>query len=234
MAARAAVLAVTLAGFCRTSLSVSVNVENGVYKLEESNFDSALAKFPTLMVEFYAPWCGHCKALAPAYEKAARKLKKRDMPAPRLAKVDATVEGALAKKYEVTGYPTLLVFKDGKFHGKYEGGRDKNDFIHYLDSLSLPFPVGDAMRLFYTAQSVYKEIVRAAAPAKFRKYLYPLFPLLLALPFLCSIGCCFCCGGGRKPAPAKKSKSEKVSEAKGSETNDAAEGSNKEESKKED
>ena len=94
--------------------------EKDVVVLKEANFNEILERNPYLMVEFYAPWCGHCKALAPEYAAAATELKGEAV----LAKVDGTEENGLMDKYEVLGFPTLYFFADG-VHKAYSGPRTK-------------------------------------------------------------------------------------------------------------
>jgi len=67
--------------------------------------------------------CGHCKKLTPQLEKAAKILQKREKPI-IIAKVDATVETDLSSKYEVSGYPTMYIFRNGK-HSEYKGPRNE-------------------------------------------------------------------------------------------------------------
>ena len=75
--------------------SADIKTEKGVLVLDPSNFESAIKENPMILVEFYAPWCGHCKQLAPEYEAAAQALAEMDPPIP-LAKVDADKHESLA------------------------------------------------------------------------------------------------------------------------------------------
>ncbi|WP_411016689.1 thioredoxin domain-containing protein, partial [Salmonella sp. s51944] len=97
-----------------------------------SNFNEvAFDKSKNVLVEFYAPWCGHCKALAPEYSEAAGTLKESGSEI-RLAKVDATEQTDLAEQFEVKGYPTLKFYKNG-IPKEYTGGRVAKEIISWLE-----------------------------------------------------------------------------------------------------
>ena len=84
---------------------------SGVVDLNPNNFESRVVDSEGVwVVEFYAPWCGHCKRLDPEYVKAAKILKEK-APGVILAKVDASKESELAKEYMVQGFPTLTLFR---------------------------------------------------------------------------------------------------------------------------
>lgn len=108
-----------------------------VIELKDSNFQSKVDPHDVILVEFYAPWCGHCKKLAPEYEKAATTLKKNDPPV-SLAKVDCTAEKATCEKYGVTGYPTLKIFRSGEFSKEYDGPREADGIVKYMKSQAGP------------------------------------------------------------------------------------------------
>jgi len=111
--------------------------EDGVLVLTNDNFAEAVAEFDYLLAEFYAPWCGHCKSLAPEYAKAAQKLAGQENIA--LAKIDATVEADIAKKYGVRGYPTLKWFKkDPENAMEYGGGRKEPEIVSWINKKTGP------------------------------------------------------------------------------------------------
>ena len=117
--------------------------EEAVFTLTSENFNSFIAENSKVLVEFYAPWCGHCKKLAPEYEKAAQLLKADENIDTVLAKVDATEEKDLASKYGVRGFPTLKYFTgDVENPSDYSGGRTESTIVSWLSQRALP-PVTD-------------------------------------------------------------------------------------------
>jgi len=111
-----------------TALLFSAATAQKVVVGTNKNFDSIIADNTHVLAEFYAPWCGHCKKLAPEYDAAAKKLKDEDVV---LMKVDATEEEELGKRFEVRGYPTLKWFKNGKVKD-YDGGRSADTIVSWV------------------------------------------------------------------------------------------------------
>lgn len=119
-------------------LIVVGTVSGNVLELTDSDFDSTLEGHELALVMFYAPWCGHCKKMKPEFDKAAKTLVTGDNPV-ALAKVDCTEAGKeTCGRFEVRGYPTVKIFRNGELSQDYNGPREANGIIKYMKSQAGP------------------------------------------------------------------------------------------------
>lgn len=128
--------------------------DSDVTQLKKDNFDEFVKANDLVLAEFFAPWCGHCKALAPEYEEAATTLKEKNI---KLVKVDCTEESDLCQTYGVEGYPTLKVFRGLDNVSPYQGQRKAAAITSYMIKQSLPAVSAltkDTLEDFKTADKV--------------------------------------------------------------------------------
>ncbi|CEP18291.1 hypothetical protein [Parasitella parasitica] len=121
------------ATFAALTHSVLADGPSDVLSLTDKSFDHEVRDQELMLVEFFAPWCGHCKALAPEYEIAATKLKDKI----KIAKVDCTENQDLCQRYDITGYPTLKVFRRGET-SDYKGARKADGIVSYMQKQAAP------------------------------------------------------------------------------------------------
>ena len=104
--------------------------DSKVIQLNKDNFDKQVIDSEELwLILFYAPWCGHCKAFHPEFEKVSKATKGLF----RIGAVNCEDERDIAQKYKIDGYPTVLFFGDDKTKTEeYEGNRKADKVIEYL------------------------------------------------------------------------------------------------------
>jgi len=101
----------------------------GVKVAVGKNFDELVTNSEKdVLIEFYAPWCGHCKKLAPVYDEVGEKMAAEDV---EIVKMDATAND-VPSAFEVRGFPTIFWIAKGAKPVSYNGGREADDFVKYI------------------------------------------------------------------------------------------------------
>lgn len=130
--------------------------DKDVVELTDSNFEELVFGGKDMwLVEFFAPWCGHCKTLKPHWAQAATELKGKV----KVGALDATVHTVMAGRFEVRGFPTIKMFPAGKKDQsdavEYDGGRTSDDIVAWaLDKLAENVPAPEPIEL--TSSEVLK------------------------------------------------------------------------------
>jgi len=105
------------------------NSGTGVKVAVAKNFDDLVTNSEKdVLIEFYAPWCGHCKKLAPVYDELGEKMADENV---EIVKMDATANDVPAG-FDVRGFPTIFWVKKGDKPVSYNGGREVDDFVKYI------------------------------------------------------------------------------------------------------
>lgn len=101
-----------------------------VLKLSEENFENEVVKSnQTVLVDFYADWCGPCKMMSPVIDQIAEEMEGKV----KVGKINTDENMNLAEKFNIMSIPTIIVFKEGKICKIFNGVTDKNEILNILN-----------------------------------------------------------------------------------------------------
>lgn len=119
-------------GRCKTSIDLSVIYPNKPIVVHDSTFDEEVARFPGLvLLDFHAPWCGHCRTLDPVMDGLAADYAGKV----KIVKVNVDKSPGIASRHGVKGVPALYFYKDGKIVDQAVGALPRNELERRLNSL---------------------------------------------------------------------------------------------------
>lgn len=101
-----------------------------VISLNESNFDDVIGSAAPVLVDFYAPWCGSCRTLAPVIEQLGAESGEELS----VAKVNIDEAAELAHRYDIESVPTLALFRDGMICRRRVGALSRNELLNFLNN----------------------------------------------------------------------------------------------------
>ncbi|KAJ3865039.1 protein disulfide isomerase [Lentinula novae-zelandiae] len=167
-----------------TNYVANPNPSGSVLVLDESNFQSTIEEGP-VFVKFFAPWCGHCKKLAPTWKKLAQSMQHKLT----VAEVDCESHKALCKENNIGGFPTLVYIADSS-HTEYGGGRKLEQLEEFAEKASNSEPKSispdELKNHVFVEKSIYVLLYPSSEP-KLPSILRPLFSSLLGSPMVYTI-----------------------------------------------
>ena len=95
----------------------------------KSNFNKLINSNKPVLIDFYADWCGPCKAQAPILKEVSKEINEKA----RILKIDVDKNQGIANRYQVRGVPTLILFKNGEIIWRKSGISTKNDLVALLE-----------------------------------------------------------------------------------------------------
>jgi len=139
--------------------------EGKLYVLTDRSFRGHISRGDHFVM-MYAPWCGHCARLKPDWEKLA---KKSGVKGTKIGKVDCTANKDVCSKYDVTGYPTLLYFRNGNLVENYKGAKTLDGLKEYLKTMKHKENTDKGKEKPSTAEKKPKDTGSKSKPPKKKK-----------------------------------------------------------------